>query len=163
MLKEKKALEILSKRGLTLAVAESCTGGLLANRITNIPGSSQVFLSGIIAYSNEAKNRLLKIPESVIQAKGAVSYETAKLMAVNIAKLSGAAIAIAITGIAGPTGGSKAKPVGTVFIALASGKKAIAQKFHFSGNRLQIKRKTTEKALDMLLKFIRCGHLSRLS
>ncbi|OGX25075.1 MAG: hypothetical protein A3J51_02210 [Omnitrophica WOR_2 bacterium RIFCSPHIGHO2_02_FULL_45_21] len=154
MLKEKKALEILSKRGLTLAIAESCTGGELANRITNIPGSSQVFLLGIIAYSNQAKNRLLKIPKSVIQAKGAVSYETVKLLAVNIAKLSGAAIGMAITGIAGPTGGSKAKPIGTVLIALASDKKAIAQIFHFSGNRLQIKRMASEKALDMLLKFI---------
>lgn len=155
MLKEKKALKILGKRGLTLAIAESCTGGELTNRITNIPGSSQVFLLGIITYSNEAKNQLLKIPKSVIQAKGAVSYETAKLMAASIAQLSGAAIGIAITGIAGPTGGSKAKPIGTVFIALAEGKKAIAQKFHFSGNRLQIKRKAAGKALDMLLEFIR--------
>lgn len=154
MLKEKKLLETLTEKKLTLAIAESCTGGLLANRITNIPGSSKVFLLGITAYSNEAKNRLLEIPKSIIQAKGAVSHETAKLMAVNIAKLSGAAIAIAISGIAGPTGGSKAKPVGTVFIALASDKKAIARKLHFSGNRLQIKRKATEKALDMLLKFI---------
>lgn len=155
MLEEKRALEILSKRGLTLAVAESCTGGLLSHRITNIPGSSQVFLLGIIAYSNEAKNQLLEIPKSVIQAKGAVSYETVKLMAASIAQLSGAAIGIAITGIAGPTGGSKAKPIGTVFIALAEGKKAVAQKLHFSGNRLQIKRKAVDKALDMLLKFIR--------
>ena len=157
MLKEKKALEILSKRGLTLAVAESCTGGLLANRITNIPGSSQVFLSGIIAYSNEAKNRLLKIPESVIQAKGAVSYETAKLMAVNIAKLSGAAIAIAITGIAGPTGGTKEKPQGTVFIALAGKNKKLCRKFYFKGNRSTIRRKTALKALEL------CAHLLPLS
>lgn len=155
MLKEKKALEILSKKGLTLAIAESCTGGELANRITNIPGSSQVFLLGIIAYSNEAKNRLLKIPKSIIQAKGAVSYETAELMAVSIAQLSGAAIGMAITGIAGPTGGSKAKPIGTVFIALAEGKKTIAQKFHFSGKRREIKRMAAGKALDMLLEFIR--------
>ena len=155
MLKEKKLLEILSKKKLTLAVAESCTGGALSNRLTNIPGSSRVFLLGIIAYSNEAKNKILKIPKSVIQAKGAVSSETAKLMAAKIAKLSGASIGIAITGIAGPAGASTDKPVGTVFIALASDKKALAEKFHFSGNRLQIKRKTTEKALDMLLKFIR--------
>lgn len=155
MLKEKKALEILSKRGLTLAIAESCTGGELANRITNIPGSSRVFLLGIIAYSNEAKNRLLEIPKSVIQTKGAVSYETVKLMSVNIAKLSGAAIGMAISGIAGPTGGSRAKPVGTVFIALAKDKKAIARKFHFSGKRREIKIMAAGKALDMLLEFIR--------
>ena len=154
MLKEKKLLEILSKKKLTLAVAESCTGGALSNRLTNIPGSSRVFLLGIIAYSNEAKNKILKIPKSVIQAKGAVSSETAKLMAAKIAKLSGSSIGIAITGIAGPRGASKDKPVGTVFIAVASDKKIIAKKFYFSGNRLQIKIKTTEKALDMLLKFI---------
>lgn len=154
MLKEKKALEILSKRGLTLAIAESCTGGLLANRITDIPGSSKVFLLGITAYSNQAKKRLLKIPKSVIQTKGAVSYETAKLMAASITQLSGASIGIAITGIAGPDGGTKEKPVGTVFIGLSSGKKTLSKKFHFTGNRKEIKRKATDKALTMLLNYL---------
>lgn len=155
MLKEKKLLEILNERKLTLAIAESCTGGLLANRITNIPGSSQVFLLGIIAYSNTSKNKILKIPPPVIQAKGAVSPETAKLMAIKARRLIKSSIGIGITGIAGPAGGTKFKPVGTVFIAVSSNKKISVQRFHFSGNRLQIKRKATDKAIDMLLKEIK--------
>ena len=155
VLKEKKLLEILTQKKLTLSIAESCTGGLLSNRLTNIPGSSRAFLLGIISYSNSSKNKILKIPEKIIQAQGAVSPQTAKLMAVNARKLAGSSLGIGITGIAGPGGGNKFKPVGTIYIAVASGKKTGVRKFNFSGNRLQIKRRTTDKAIDMLLEVIK--------
>lgn len=155
MLKERKLIELLIRKLLTLSTAESCTGGLLSHRLTNIPGSSKAFLCGIIAYSNTSKTRILKIPPSVIQAKGAVSSETAKLMAINARRLINSSIGIAITGIAGPGGGTKFKPVGTVFIAISLRGKTHTRKFHFSGSRLQIKRKSADKAMDMLLKEIR--------
>ena len=155
MLKEKKLLEILTQKKLTLSIAESCTGGLLSNRLTNIPGSSQAFLLGIISYSNSSKNKILKIPEKIIQAQGAVSSQTAKLMAVNARKLAGSSLGVGITGIAGPGGGTKFKPVGTIYIGVASDKKTGVRKFNFSGSRLQIKRRTADKAIDMLLEVIK--------
>lgn len=151
MLREKKLIELLIRKHLTLSSAESCTGGLLSHRLTNIPGSSRAFLCGIITYSNASKNRILKIPLSVIKAKGAVSSETAKLMAISARGLADSSIGIAITGIAGPGGGTKLKPVGTVFIAISLRGKTYAQEFRFSGSRLQIKSKSTDKAIDMLL------------
>lgn len=155
MLKEKKLVELLIRKQLTLSTAESCTGGLLSHRLTNIPGSSKAFLCGIIAYSNASKTRILKIPPSVIQAKGAVSPETAKLMAINARRLIKSSIGIAITGIAGPGGETKFKPAGTVFIAISLLGKTRTRKFHFYGSRLQIKRKSADKAMDMLLKEIK--------
>lgn len=155
MLKEKKLIELLIRKQLTLSTAESCTGGCLSHRLTNVPGSSKAFLCGIIAYSNASKTRILKIPSVVIQSKGAVSSETAKLMAINARRLINSSICIAITGIAGPGGGTKLKPVGTVFIAISLRGKTRTRKFHFSGSRLQIKRKSADKAMDMLLKEIK--------
>jgi nicotinamide-nucleotide amidase len=155
MLKEKKLLEILAQKKLTLSIAESCTGGCLSNRLTNIPGSSRVFLLGIVAYSNASKNKVLKIPLKIIQTKGAVSSETAKHMAIGARRLSGASIGIGITGTAGPTGGSKFKPVGTVFIAMSFRKKNSVRKFRLAGNRLEIKRKATDKAIQILFESIK--------
>ena len=155
MLKGKKVLEILYQKKLTLSVAESCTGGLLCNRLTDIPGSSKVFLLGIIAYSNTSKNKILKIPIKIIRAKGAVSAETAKRMAIGIRRISGASAGIGITGIAGPGGASKFKPAGTVFIAVSFGKNTLVKEFHFAVNRLGVKRKAADKAIELLLKTIR--------
>lgn len=155
MLREEKLLKALIKNNLTLSIAESCTGGLLSNRLTNISGSSKAFLLGIVAYSNGSKNKLLKIPVKLIQTKGAVSSETAKRMAMNVRSLANTSIAIGITGIAGPDAGAKSKPVGTVFIAISSDKKTVVRKYHLLGRRLEIKRKATDKALDMLLEVIR--------
>ena len=140
----------LTKNGRTIATAESCTGGLLANMFTNLPGSSQYFLVGIAAYSNQAKTSLLKIPAAVIKQHGAVSSEVSKLMAQNIRKISSSDYAIGITGIAGPGGGSPKKPLGTVFISLAVNSKTITKRFRFTGTRLEIKRKTALKAVSML-------------
>lgn len=155
MLIEEKLLKALMDKGLTLSLAESCTGGLLAHRITNIPGSSKVFLLGIIAYANSAKRRLIKIPEKTIQRFGAVSSPTARLMAEGARRLGGSDLGIGLTGIAGPGGGSKNKPVGTVFIAVSSSRKTLVKKFHFRGSRLRIKKQAADKAIQMLLEAIK--------
>ncbi|MFH1678514.1 MAG: CinA family protein [Candidatus Omnitrophota bacterium] len=141
---------LLIKQNKTIAVAESCTGGLLANLFTNIPGSSQYFLLGIIAYSNQAKISLLKIPNTLIKRHGAVSRQVAGLMARNVTKIASSDYGIGITGITGPLGGSLKKPVGTVFICVTAKNKQISRKFLFSGNRLAVKRKAALKALSML-------------
>ena len=152
---EERLLKALLDKGLTLSIAESCTGGLLANRITNIPGSSKVFLLGIIAYANSANYRLLKIPEKTIRNYGAVSSPTARLMAEGARRLGGSDLGIGLTGIAGPGGGNKSKPVGTVFIAVSSSRKTLVKKFHFTGSRLRIKKQAADKAIQMLLEAIK--------
>ncbi len=151
---EQKTAKILLAKKNTLAIAESCTGGLLANRLTNISGSSAFFWLGIIAYDNEAKKRLLKVPASIIKKHGAVSLKIVKLMARNVRKILPTDWGIGITGIAGPLGGTNTKPVGLVYIAVAGPKKTLAQQFHFKGSRLAIKTQAVNKALEML-----CGAL----
>ena len=141
--------ENLSKKKKTLSVAESCTGGLIGNRITNISGSSKYFKLGVVAYSNKAKTDLLGISPQKIKKHGAVSKEVAILMAQNIKKSSGASIALGVTGIAGPKGGTKIKPVGLVHIALVTDNKKIAKKFKFTGNREEIKHLTATQAIAL--------------
>lgn len=138
----------------TLAVAESCTGGLLANLLTNIPGSSQYFLLGLVAYSNQVKKSLLSVCDKVIKEHGAVSYQAARLMAKNVRKIASSDYGIGITGIAGPGGGTQKKPVGTVFISVAGRDRVISNKCRFSGNRLEIKRKAALKAISMLKRLL---------
>ncbi len=145
---------LLIKKNKTIAVAESCTGGLLANLLTNIPGSSQYFLLGIVAYSNQTKTSLIRIPALLIKRYGAVSSQVAQLMSQNVRRIASSGYGIGITGIAGPLGGTPIKPVGTVFISVADKNKAITKRFHFTGNRLEIKRKTALKALSMLKSLI---------
>ena len=141
----------LSRYNKTLAIAESCTGGLLANRITDVPGSSEYFKLGLVPYSNESKNKLLNIPVKTIEKYGAVSKQAAILMAKNVRILAGTDFGISITGIAGPGGARPKKPLGLVYIALSSDKKTICKEFHFRGNRLLIKYKSTQAALSRLL------------
>ncbi len=141
---------LLKSQGKTVAVAESCTGGLISNILTNISGSSKYFILGVVAYSNAAKISLLKIPKPTILKYGAVSKQTALAMAKNVRKLGKADFGMGVTGIAGPAGGSKEKPVGTVFIAIDSQDCKICQRFQFSGNRLSIKRKSVEACLKLL-------------
>jgi len=138
------------KHKKTLAIAESCTGGLTANRITNIPGSSKFFIMGITAYSNQAKTSLLNVAPSLIAKHGAVSKPVAVAMAKGIREISNSTIGIGITGIAGPTGDTKKKPVGTVFIALSTPQKTICKRFQFSGSREDIKFLTSQAVFDML-------------
>jgi nicotinamide-nucleotide amidase len=141
---------LLLDRKLTLAVAESCTGGLVGHRITNVPGSSAYFERGVMVYSNRAKQELLGVPESVLSAHGAVSGQCAEAMARGMAGAAGTACALAITGIAGPDGGTPSKPVGTVFIGLTVLGDTQSRKYRFLGDRESVKWQSSQMALDML-------------
>lgn len=151
---EKKVAETLRVKRRSLAVSESCSGGLLSHRLTNIPGSSQWFVCGIVAYSNQVKRSVLKIPPSVLTKHGAVSEPVAKTMALHVRKIFRADYGIGITGIAGPGGGSKTKPVGLVCIAVSGRKTGVCQVFQFRGKRQSIKNQSCRKALQILLDFI---------
>lgn len=142
--------KLLIKRRKNIAVAESCTAGLLSNLLTQIPGSSQYFILGVVAYSNKAKEIILRVPSAFIAKHGAVSKEVASLMAGGIRKIAKTDFGIGITGIAGPTGGTPQKPVGMVFIAIDSKNKKLNKKFRFSGTRLTIRKKAALKALELL-------------
>jgi nicotinamide-nucleotide amidase len=141
---------LLRNQQKTLAVAESCTGGLLGDRITNVPGSSDYFLQGIVAYSNQAKINTLGVKPSILQQQGAVSSQTAQAMARGIREKAQSDYGLGITGIAGPSGGSPQKPVGLVYIALAWEEGIEVKKNRFLGNREKIKFQASQKALDML-------------
>lgn len=151
----KQIHRLLIKKDKNIAVAESCTGGQLCHLLTEIPGSSKYFNLGIVAYSNRAKESILKIPKNTIAEKGAVSQEIAKLLAKSIRLIAKTDFGIGVTGIAGPGGGTKEKPVGTVFIAVDSKNKTICEKFHFTGNRPTIRKKSALKALELLKEIIR--------
>ncbi len=140
----------LKLNNYTLATAESCTGGLLAGRITDVPGSSDYFIEGVVSYSNEAKIRLLGVPRELIEEHGAVSEPVARAMAQGVRRLAGSTFGIGITGIAGPGGGTEDKPVGLVFIALADDEEAMARKFIFPGDRHFIRHLSVNAALDMI-------------
>jgi len=140
----------------TISLAESCTGGLLASILTNKSGSSGYFLSGVVAYSDRSKEILLGIPAKTIAKYGAVSSNVAKLMAENIRKKTGADFGLSVSGIAGPTGATKNKPVGTVFICLSQKTKNICLRFSFQGSRQDIRKKSAQEALRLL-----CAHLSQ--
>lgn len=144
----------LIKNQKTIAVAESCTGGLLSELLTALPGSSQSFLLGVITYSNQSKNTVLKIPIQTIMKYGAVSAIVAQKMARAIRKIAKTDFGIGITGIAGPTGATFGKPVGTVFIAIAAKNKNICKKFIFKGTRSEIKKTAALKALYLLGKLL---------
>jgi nicotinamide-nucleotide amidase len=141
---------LLRERELTVSVAESCTGGLLGHRLTNVPGSSAYFERGVMAYSNRAKQELLGVPEAVLRAHGAVSAPCAEAMARGIVKASGSACGLAVTGIAGPDGGTREKPVGTVFIGVAVGEDVSTRRVRLDGDRASIKWQSTQVALDLL-------------
>lgn len=146
-----KISNMLKNQKLVIATAESCTGGLIAHILTNISGSSEYFDRGIVSYSNRAKMELLDVPEDMLKKYGAVSMEVAKSMAKGVRIKSNVDIGISTTGIAGPTGGSKEKPVGLVFIAVSTERNTAVKKFNFSGDRSQNKKSTCDAALDMLL------------
>jgi PncC family amidohydrolase len=150
----KEVSDQLKKQRLTVATAESCTGGLIAHTLTNISGSSNYFDRGIVSYSNEAKMEVLGVPEDLLREYGAVSEQVAKAMAEGVKTKSNVDIGIATTGIAGPTGGTKEKPVGLVYIAISTSKGTIVKRFQFSGDRLQNKESTCNAALQMLLDYL---------
>ena len=144
--------KLLRNKGLTLATAESCTGGMISDRITNVSGSSNYFLEGLVPYSNEAKQRLLGVPLKLLKAYGAVSEPVAKSMAERVRKRCGSDIGLSTTGIAGPTGGTPTKPVGLVYIGYSDSRETTVFKFVFTKVRLLNKIKTTQAALDLLRK-----------
>ena len=147
-----KVVRILTKEKLSVSFAESCTGGLLASTITSISGSSKVFNMGLITYSNNAKVKLLKVPKKTITKYGAVSYETCLSMVKNLSKISKSNISISITGIAGPNGGTKEKPVGLVYIGFKKGSKIIIKKYLFKNKkRIRIQKATVNEILKMIL------------
>jgi nicotinamide-nucleotide amidase len=152
---EKVIVDLLTARGETLAVAESCTGGLLANRITNVPGASAIFLAGYVTYANEAKSRTLGVDAALIEAHGAVSGEVAAAMADGALQTSGASYALSTTGIAGPGGGSEHKPVGTVYIAFAAaGETTRVERRNFPTDRETFKFLATQAALDLMRRHV---------
>ena len=149
-----KVVKLLSKKRLKISFAESCTGGLLSSSITSISGSSKVFTLGLITYSNQAKINILKVPKKIIMKHGAVSYETCLSMVKNLYKISRTNISISITGVAGPNGGTKQKPVGLVFIGVKKGNKTLVKKFLFKNRtRNSIQRSTVNKSLNLILSF----------
>lgn len=141
---------LLRSRSLTIAVAESCTGGKLGDLITDVPGSSDYFLGGIVSYSNGAKEALLGVSPDVLRSKGAVSEEVAIQMASGARSRLNSEIGVGITGIAGPSGGTAAKPVGLVHIAVSSSRATVCMRHVFAGSRAEVKQQAAEKALEMV-------------
>jgi PncC family amidohydrolase len=144
----------LSQRGWTLAVAESCTGGLVGHRITNISGSSAYFEGGVISYSNEAKERILGVPHETLVEHGAVSRETALAMASGVRRLLHTDIGVSVTGVAGPTGGTPEKPVGLVYIGLAAEGAELCEEHAWHGDRATNKEHSAEAALKLILNYL---------
>lgn len=147
--------QALTKQKKTIAIAESCTGGTLSSCLTSLPGSSAYFTFGIVAYSNRAKTKLLRVPAGLISSKGAVSREVAICLAVNARKISRADIALGITGIAGPAGGTPQKPVGTVYIAVSANNKTSCVKYLLKGSRDKIRKETALRSLLLLKRLLR--------
>ena len=149
----KSIVKKLTKKKLKISCAESCTGGLLASSITSISGASKIFDLGLVTYSNQAKIKFLKINRNIIRKYGSVSYECCLAMVNNLSKISKANINISVTGIAGPNGGTKQKPVGLVYIGIKKGNKSQINKYLFKNkNRLSIQKATVGKALDLVLR-----------
>ncbi|MFP4143373.1 MAG: nicotinamide-nucleotide adenylyltransferase [Thermoplasmata archaeon] len=151
---EKRAAHLLTKSDKTISVAESCTGGMISNRLTAVPGSSNYFIAGLVTYSNDSKIDLLEVDEKVIKEKGAVSTEVARQMAEGVRKNRDSDIGLASTGIAGPGGGSEEKPVGTVHLGFSTSSGTESKSFQFSGNRREVKEQTSEKALEWIIEYL---------
>jgi nicotinamide-nucleotide amidase len=147
-----KLVKKLIQKKLTISFAESCTGGMLSSTLTSVSGSSKIFNLGLVTYSNKAKIDILKVPKKIISKYGAVSNECCLSMVKKISKISKANISVSITGVAGPNGGTKLKPVGLVYIGIKKGNKIIVQKSLFKNkNRISIQKATTTKVLKILL------------
>ena len=152
----KKIVNLLKKKRLKISFAESCTGGLLSSTITSISGSSKIFTLGLVNYSNQSKIGVLKVPKNIIRKHGAVSYETCLAMVKNLSKISKTNISVSITGIAGPKGGTKKKPVGLIFIGIKKDNKTLVRKYLFKNKkRTSIQKSSVNKALNLILSFIK--------
>ena len=152
----KKLIKLLTKKKLKISFAESCTGGLLSSSITSINGSSKIFTLGLISYSNQSKINILKVPKKIIMKYGAVSYETCLSMVKNLNKIAKTDFSLSITGVAGPRGGTKEKPIGLVYIGIKKGNKTLVKKFQFKNKkRSSIQKATVNKALNLILSLIK--------
>ena len=152
----KNIISLIKRKKMKLAIAESCTGGMLSSAITSISGSSKVFSMGLVTYSNQAKMNILKVNHKIIKKYGAVSMQCCLAMVNNLSKISKSKVCISITGIAGPKGGSKLKPVGLVYIGIKVGKKIIVNKCNFKNKgRAYIQKQTVKKSLNLLLRLIK--------
>ena len=152
----KKIILLIKKKKMKLAIAESCTGGMLSSAITSVSGSSKVFTMGLVTYSNHAKTSILNVSQKLIKKYGAVSVKCCSSMVNNLSKISKSKVCISITGIAGPKGGSKQKPVGLVYIGIKFGKKIFVNKCNFKNKgRIFIQKQTVKKSLNLLLKLIK--------
>ena len=152
----KKIILLLKRKKLRLAIAESCTGGMLSSSIVSVSGSSKVFTMGLVTYSNQAKTSILKVPQKIIKKYGAVSVQCCLAMVNNLSKISKSKVCVSITGVAGPKGGSKQKPVGLVYIGIKIGKKVMIDKSNFKNKgRVFIQKKTVKKSLNLLEKLIK--------
>ena len=152
----RKIISLIKRKRMKLAIAESCTGGMLSSDITSVSGSSKIFTMGLVTYSNQAKTSILKVPQKLIKKNGAVSVQCCLAMVNNLSKISKSKICVSITGIAGPKGGSKQKPVGLVYIGIRVGKKVVVNKCNFKNNgRTFIQRQTVKKALNLLANLVR--------
>jgi|YelNatPaOPRAMG01_1025707.scaffolds.fasta_scaffold03254_3 PncC family amidohydrolase len=152
---EESIAVILREKKLTLAIAESCTGGRIGDKITNVPGSSDYFLGSAVTYSNDAKMSILNVKRKSLERFGAVSEQVAKEMALGAIRAFGSDIAVSTTGIAGPTGGSKRKPVGLVWFAVTDGKRVRTDREIFVGSRLDIKEAASIHAINLVIEFVR--------
>jgi len=151
-----KIVSLLKKKNFKISFVESCTGGLLSSTITSISGSSKVFTLGLITYSNQSKINNLKIPKKIIIKKGAVSYEACLSMVKNLSNISKTNISVSITGIAGPKGGTKKKPIGLIFIGVKKGNKTLVKKYLFKNKkRIFIQKAAVNKALNLILSFLK--------
>ncbi len=151
----KKIVSILKKKKLKIAVAESCTGGMLSSIIVSVSGASQVFSMGLVTYSNQAKMSILKVPKKIIHKYGAVSTQCCLSMVNGLREISKSNVCVSITGIAGPKGGSKLKPVGLVYIGVKNGKKIVVSKNQFKNKgRSAIQKATVKKALNLISKHL---------
>ncbi|MFP4497859.1 MAG: CinA family protein [Vulcanimicrobiota bacterium] len=154
MIKQRKIKEVCDKQGLTVATAESCSGGLLSSILTDESGASNYFIGGVIAYNNDIKINILHVPFKIIYTYGAVSGKTALAMAKGVRELFDTDIGIGITGICGPTGGTSAKPVGLVFIGGTFEENEIIREFRLSGDRLEIKQTAAQEAMNLILELL---------
>ena len=149
----KKIISLLKRKNLKLAIAESCTGGMLSSAITSVNGASKVFTMGLVTYSNQTKMSILKVPKKIIQKHGSVSIQCCLSMVNNLSKISKSKMCVSITGIAGPKGGTKQKPVGLVYIGIKNGKKIVVSKNQFKNKgRSAIQKATVKKALNLIIR-----------
>ena len=154
--KSKKIVSLLKRKKLKISLAESCTGGLLSSTITSVSGSSKVFTLGLVAYSNQSKTKVLKIPKNIIRKYGSVSKSVCLAMVKNLNKISKTNISVSITGIAGPSGGTKIKPVGLVYVGIKRGNKVEVKKYLFKNKgRTYIQKATVNKSLGLILSFLK--------